>query len=67
MKIGIITFWKLGNFGADLQAYALQKKLQTFGFEVENIDYLYYKNPRFRVTRLSRPSHPVSFIILKAS
>jgi len=62
MKIGIITFWKLGNFGADLQAYALQKKLQTFGFEVENIDYLYYKNPRFRVTRLSRPSHPVSFI-----
>lgn len=60
MKIGIITFWKLGNFGADLQAYALQKKLQTLGFEVENIDYLYYKSPRFIATRLSRPTHPVA-------
>ena len=46
MKIGIITIQKCNNFGADLQAFALQKKLQLMGYDAENIDYVFYKNSR---------------------
>lgn len=45
-KIGIITIQKCDNFGADLQAYALGAKLRSFGYDAENIDYLFYKHPR---------------------
>ena len=38
-KIGIVTFHRPYNYGADLQAYALQKKLQTMGYDVKIIDY----------------------------
>ena len=46
MKVGVITIQKCDNFGADLQAYALQRKLQLMGYDAENIDYLFYKHPR---------------------
>ena len=39
MKIGIITYHCAHNFGAMLQAYALQTKLQNLGYEVNIIDY----------------------------
>jgi hypothetical protein len=39
MKIGIITFHRAQNFGAVLQAYALQEYLKDSGCEVEIIDY----------------------------
>lgn len=39
MKIGIITFHRANNYGAVLQCYALQAKLQTLGYEAEVIDY----------------------------
>lgn len=55
MKIGIITIQKCDNFGSDLQAFALQHKLQMLGYEAENIDYLFYKNPRHIKTQMSRP------------
>lgn len=38
-KVGIITVHCLPNWGSVLQAYALQKVIGRFGFEVENIDY----------------------------
>lgn len=39
MKVGIITFHKVNNYGAVLQAYALQKTIQRLGCECEIIDY----------------------------
>ncbi len=39
MKIGIITFHWATNYGAILQAFALQKTLQNMGHDVEIIDY----------------------------
>lgn len=54
-RIGIITILKCNNFGAELQAYATQKKLQQMGYDAEIIDYLYYKHPNFKYTRLAKP------------
>lgn len=39
MKIGILTFHSAHNYGAVLQAYCLQKKLEQLGHEVYIIDY----------------------------
>lgn len=39
MKIGIITFHRALNYGAVLQAYALQEYLNTIGIDSEIIDY----------------------------
>jgi|LSQX01.1.fsa_nt_gb hypothetical protein len=39
MKIGILTFHKVNNYGAVLQNYALQKVLANLGCEAETIDY----------------------------
>lgn len=47
MKICIITCHDVYNFGASLQAYALQHYLEELGHEVEIIDYrpgYLYKN-----------------------
>lgn len=38
MRIGIITFVKCDNYGAELQAYALQKKLNLLGYDAEVIN-----------------------------
>lgn len=38
-KIGILTFHNTTNYGATLQAYALQKRLAQLGMESEIIDY----------------------------
>ena len=54
-KIGIITILKCNNFGAELQAYATQKKLNLMGYDVEIIDMLYYKHPDFKKTKSSKP------------
>lgn len=40
MKIGTITFHWATNYGAILQAYALQKYLKINGFETEIINYI---------------------------
>ncbi|WP_165021096.1 polysaccharide pyruvyl transferase family protein [Dysgonomonas sp. ZJ279] len=39
--IGIITMHKVLNYGSVFQAYALQKYLETHGFDNDLIDYLY--------------------------
>jgi hypothetical protein len=54
-KIGIITVSRTYNFGAELQAYALQKKLQLLGYNAEIIDYLYYKHKNYKQTSGSKP------------
>ena len=40
MKVGILTFHKAYNYGAILQAYALQEKLKEMSIQSEIIDYL---------------------------
>lgn len=56
MKIGIITILKVNNYGAELQAYALQRVLNLLGYDTEIIDYLFYKNPQHKKTVRSRPN-----------
>lgn len=38
-KIGIITFHRASNYGAALQAYALQRVISDIGADVEIVDY----------------------------
>ena len=54
-KVGIVTILKVNNYGAELQAYATQEFLKSMGYEAEIIDYLFYKNPQHKRTRLSKP------------
>ena len=39
MKIGILTFFSTRNYGAALQAYALQHVVKSFGYDCEFINY----------------------------
>ncbi|UCS93980.1 polysaccharide pyruvyl transferase family protein [Echinicola marina] len=55
MKVGIITILNVNNYGAELQAFALQKKMISWGHHAEIINYLYYKNPRHIRTARSKP------------
>lgn len=59
-KIGIITILKVNNYGAELQAYATQKALQLMGYDAEIIDYLFYKNPLHKRTKMSAPMAKMS-------
>lgn len=43
IKVGILTFHKALNYGAVLQCYALQKKLNNLGIDAEVINY--YSKP----------------------
>lgn len=54
-KIGIISILKVNNYGAELQAYALQCKLSQLGYDSEIIDYLFYKNKKHIKTKASKP------------
>ena len=38
MKIGIITYLKCDNYSAELQAFALQWKLNSLGFDAEVVN-----------------------------
>lgn len=39
MKVGILTYHDTTNYGAVLQAYALQRKINMLGYDSEIIDY----------------------------
>lgn len=54
-RVGVITFHNYDNYGAILQSYALQKKLQEMGTYPELIDYHceYISNP-FRLVNLKK-------------
>lgn len=60
-KIGIVTIHKVNNYGAELQAFALQQKLKDLGHLPEIIDFLYYKHPRFKRTALAKPLVALGF------
>lgn len=74
MKIGILTFHRAINYGAFLQAFALQKYLVNLGYQVEMVDYwpeahevtykLFYINPNATVTERIKT---IIAIILKAT
>lgn len=53
-KIAIITFHWATNFGAVLQAYALQQHLLSSGHEAEIIDYVPWNSVLFRRIRWRR-------------
>lgn len=57
-KISIITITKVNNYGAELQSFALQHKMQMMGADAEIIDYLFYKNREFRREKISEPFYP---------
>lgn len=40
MKIGLCTPYKIANYGTKLQAYAVQTKIESLGYEVEVINFL---------------------------
>ena len=52
IKIGIVTFHHIDNYGATLQAYALNKFLQQQGYEAEIIDYRPFKAIKYYMKRL---------------
>ena len=57
MKIGIITFHWATNYGAVLQAYALQSFLTKLGHDVKIIDYKprFYEKSFFRCFKTKKP------------
>lgn len=56
-KVGVITICRCNNYGAELQAFALQRKLSLMGYDAEIIDYLFYKHPRHIKEPVSLPSY----------
>lgn len=55
MKISTITCHKVYNYGATLQAYALQKYLEVSGHQVSIIDFRpWYNNDRYNVFYYNR-------------
>ena len=44
MKVGIVTIHQLNHYGTVLQAFALQWKLHSLGYDSEIIDYCYPNN-----------------------
>lgn len=70
-KIGILTFHRAHNYGAVLQAYALQTYLTNLGHKVEIIDYrpeyieeVYRLTPKFSI-KSSKAKYPTILRILK--
>lgn len=59
--VGIVTIVKVNNYGAELQAFALQRKLCLMGYRAEIIDYLFYKNKNFVREGVSRPFYHYPF------
>jgi hypothetical protein len=62
LKIGILTFHAVSNYGAVLQAYALMSYLRRQGHEVELIDYQPdYLMGRYQITAKAL-LHPISWV-----
>lgn len=59
-SIGVITMYRR-NYGAFLQAYALQKTLNKCGYVAELIRYDYYKDKSFLEIPLSELRNPLLF------
>ena len=61
-SIGIITIHKIHNYGSVLQAYALQKVCEDFGYKVEIIDYdfpnKFHQNNKYSTASDTQPNEP---------
>ncbi|HAS8338590.1 polysaccharide pyruvyl transferase family protein [Vibrio vulnificus] len=59
-KVGIVTFHNAHNYGAVIQALALRKKIESYGFEVDFIQspdsYIQNKYRKFPIKRESNES-----------
>ncbi len=64
-SIGVITMYR-GNYGAFLQAYALQKTLLKLGFTSELIRYDYYRDNTILGVPLLQVKQPLSFMKMLA-
>ncbi len=63
MRVGILTFHTVLNYGALLQAYALQNVILKMGHECEIIDYRSgYFNALYRPVRAMDLKHPKAFL-----
>lgn len=67
MKIGILTYQYAINYGAQLQAYALKEFLNSYGYEVEIINYdtsyMYIKNRSIKNRIISKIWYLVKYFI----
>ena len=63
MKIGILTFHWAANYGAILQAYALQEYLKSQGHEVEIINY---KPKKYDFSWINVVRHPSNLLHLRS-
>ena len=62
MKIGIITFHWGTNYGAVLQAFALQQYLERCGYEVEIINYVPFKVKALQMLSLIKNHKPAELL-----
>lgn len=63
MKIGTLTYHDTTNYGAVLQAFALQKKLEDLGYDSEIIDYKCNAiTDRYKITRICDSKNIKQFI-----
>ena len=63
-KIAIITFHRAINYGAVLQAYALQNCLKGLGYEAFEIDYVPSQEiQKYRLISLKRIKNPKRFLM----
>lgn len=54
-KVGIITILNVNNYGAELQAFALQHAINKLGFDAEILNYAYYKTTVHKKSKRSQP------------
>lgn len=59
-KVCVVTLYR-HNYGAFLQAYALQRFLERAGFDAELLNYDYYNDHAILGISVKRLRHPVSF------
>lgn len=71
MTVGIITFYNTINYGALLQGYSLQKKINEFGIECEIIQYecesISKREKPIELTSIRNAKDLIKFITLKSS
>ena len=54
-KIGIITFYRAHNYGATLQAYALEKILEEKEYDVKFINYINYEiDKQYKILKIDK-------------
>ncbi|MFD2180174.1 polysaccharide pyruvyl transferase family protein [Veronia pacifica] len=70
-KIGIITFHRAHNYGAVLQAYALQKAVKNLGFDVgfidkqnKKIEEAYKLYPKFSFMKIKSETRKLAHLLL---